>query len=568
MSKERKIYATFFGNEQYPVEWKDDAEKDLMWFYDDLHCPNPISPLYYDVGGWWGTSCEYMYRRFGAPIGSNWIAKKINGYVYTAIVPPTTPPHQIGGLFEYYNKVMPIYADTFLDRWNGEYIPNLKKWAKFMINFDWKNASIPEMLIHMEDCLDLQLRAFEIHWILNLAQVQASGEFQAVYNELIPEDPDDDFPQITISNHDRNWDSLHELWDIKEAIMKSPELKQLFLDQSVEVIMKQLRSFEGGESIFEMFEAYREEYGFKAMYTHEYIYPTWYEDPTPIYSAVKSYVESDYDYLAHYEGCMKSQSDAIARARSKISDPDDLKRFNEKLELCLKMMPLTPDHHFYIDQAIYASMRIMFLEIGKAYAAAGKLDDPEDIFMLEYEDVRCLGATDDYPGKEIAAKNRAMMVAADDHVPRYWYGTVDHWQLYEEVYKQALWGYPEIFEKEMRELEANKPISKMEVKGVGGSAGVVEGFARVVATPAEFDQIQHGDIMICRMTNPGWIISFSKISGLVTDTGGVLSHPAVVSREFGIPCVVGTTRATRIIHTGDRIRVDGNTGLVEILEKA
>jgi hypothetical protein len=89
MSKERKIYATFFGNEQYPVEWKDDAEKDLMWFYDDLHCPNPISPLYYDVGGWWGTSCEYMYRRFGAPIGSNWIAKKINGYVYTAIVPHT-----------------------------------------------------------------------------------------------------------------------------------------------------------------------------------------------------------------------------------------------------------------------------------------------------------------------------------------------------------------------------------------------------------------------------------------------------------------------------------------------
>ena len=166
--------------------------------------------------------------------------------------------------------------------------------------------------------------------------------------------------------------------------------------------------------------------------------------------------------------------------------------------------------------------------------------------MLEYEDVRCLGATDDYPGKEIAAKNRAMMVAADDHVPRYWYGTVDHWQLYEEVYKQALWGYPEIFEKEMRELEANKPISKMEVKGVGGSAGVVEGFARVVATPAEFDQIQHGDIMICRMTNPGWIVSFSKISGLVTDTGGVLSHPAVVSREFGIPCVVGTTERRAI----------------------
>jgi pyruvate,water dikinase len=71
--------------------------------------------------------------------------------------------------------------------------------------------------------------------------------------------------------------------------------------------------------------------------------------------------------------------------------------------------------------------------------------------------------------------------------------------------------------------------------------------------------------MVCKMTNPGWIVSFSKIAGLVTDTGGALSHPAVVSREFGIPCVVGTTRATQIIKTGDRIRVDGNKGTVEIL---
>ena len=566
MSTERKIYATFFGNEEYPVEWKDEQEKDLMWFYDDLHCPNPISPLYFDVGGWWGTTCAYMYRRFGAPIGSEWLAKKINGYVYTAIVPPKTAPHQVAGLFEYYNKVMPIYADQFLDRWKKEYIPNLQKWGKVMIDFDWKNASIPEMLIHMEDCLDLQQRAFEIHWIMNLAQVAASGEFQAVYNELIPEDPDEDYPQITISSHDRNWDSLHALWQIKEAIMKNPALKQLFLDKKEEEIMEQLPAVDGGREIVDMIDAYRNEYGFKAMYSHEYIFPTWYEAPAPIYAAVKGYVETDYNYLEHYEGCIKNQSEAIERARSKISNPEDLKRFNAKLELCLKMMPLTPDHHFYIDQAIYAHMRLMFLEIGKAYAAAGKLDDPEDIFMLEYEDIRCLGVTDDYPGKEIAAKNRAAMEEAYKHNPRYWYGTVDHWQLYEEIYKQVLWGYPEIFEKEMKELEEKKPISKTVINGIGGSAGVMEGIARVVSTPAEFDQIQQGDIMVCRMTNPGWIVSFSKISALVTDTGGALSHPAVVSREFGIPCVVGTTRATRLIKTGDRVRVDGNAGVVEILE--
>jgi len=562
MSEERKIYATFFGDAEHPVDWKDDAEKDLMWFYDDLHCPNPISPLYFDIGGWWGPTCEYMYRRFGAPIGCEWIAKKIGGYVYTAIVPPRTDPDKIGGLFAYYSAVMPIYADQFLDRWHKEYIPDLLKYGEFMLNFDWENKSIPEMLIHMEDCLDLQERAFRIHWIMNLAQVGASGEFQAIYKEAVGEDGD--MSKITISSQDRNWDSLRELWKIKEAIMKNEAMKDFFLNNEADAIIAGIKGVDGGGDLFRMFEAYRNEYGFKAMYTHEYIYKTWFEDPTPIYEAVKSYVQTDYDFNAHYDGCIKSQTEAIERARAKISDPETLKKFNEKLELCLKMMPLTPDHHFYIDQSIYSHMRIMFRLIGEAFVKAGKLSDPEDIFMLEYEEIRCLGVSD-YPVQDKVAQRRADMAEAAKHHPRYWYGTVDHWQLYEEIYKQVLWGYPEIFEKEMKEKAENKPISKSVLKAIPGSPGVVEGTARVVFTPKEFDQLKQGDIMVCKMTNPGWIVSFSKIAGLVTDTGGALSHPAVVSREFRIPCVVGTTRATQLIKTGDRIRVDGDKGIIEIL---
>jgi pyruvate,water dikinase len=70
------------------------------------------------------------------------------------------------------------------------------------------------------------------------------------------------------------------------------------------------------------------------------------------------------------------------------------------------------------------------------------------------------------------------------------------------------------------------------------------------------------------MTNPAWVVLFTKIAGLVTDTGGTTSHPAVLSREFGIPAVVGTSIATKRIRTGDRIRVDGSAGRVEILSGA
>ena len=68
------------------------------------------------------------------------------------------------------------------------------------------------------------------------------------------------------------------------------------------------------------------------------------------------------------------------------------------------------------------------------------------------------------------------------------------------------------------------------------------------------------------MTNPAWVVLFTRIGGLVTDAGGVASHPAVVAREFGLPAVVGTSIATQRIATGDRIRVNGATGVVEVLE--
>ncbi len=78
-------------------------------------------------------------------------------------------------------------------------------------------------------------------------------------------------------------------------------------------------------------------------------------------------------------------------------------------------------------------------------------------------------------------------------------------------------------------------------------------------------EVQDGDVLVCRMTNPAWVVLFTKVSGLVTDAGGTVSHPAVVSREFGIPAVVGTSDATHKIKTGDRVRVNGSSGVVEIL---
>ncbi len=108
-----------------------------------------------------------------------------------------------------------------------------------------------------------------------------------------------------------------------------------------------------------------------------------------------------------------------------------------------------------------------------------------------------------------------------------------------------------------RSSTASRPSATDEVRGLAASPGVVEGTARLVASLDEFDQVQKGDVLVCQMTNPAWVVLFTKIAGLVTDAGGVVSHPAVVAREFGIPAVVGTSDATARIKTGDRVRVNG-----------
>jgi pyruvate,water dikinase len=107
-----------------------------------------------------------------------------------------------------------------------------------------------------------------------------------------------------------------------------------------------------------------------------------------------------------------------------------------------------------------------------------------------------------------------------------------------------------------------------KVKGIAGSPGVVEGIARVVGSVDEFVSLQVGEILVCQMTNPAWQVLYGKIIAVVTDAGGTVAHPAVLAREYGIPAVVGTSSATFRIKTGDKLRVDGNAGVVEILETA
>jgi len=177
--------------------------------------------------------------------------------------------------------------------------------------------------------------------------------------------------------------------------------------------------------------------------------------------------------------------------------------------------------------------------------------------FLRYNELRALiGSASAIAARQIVATRRLEREAAQRLHPRAWVGTATPSQL---AFPYLVnWGYPDRF----YQAAVRRPARH---HGLGASPGTVEGIARVVRTIDEFDEVREGDILVCQMTNPAWVVLFTKIAGLVTDTGGTTSHPAVLAREFGIPAVIGTSVATQRIATGDRLTVDGTAGRVEIL---
>jgi pyruvate,water dikinase len=112
---------------------------------------------------------------------------------------------------------------------------------------------------------------------------------------------------------------------------------------------------------------------------------------------------------------------------------------------------------------------------------------------------------------------------------------------------------------------ASGPNAVTEIRGFPAAKGTVEGTARVITTVGDLHLVQPGEILVCGGTTTEWTPAFGIITACVCDTGGSLTHAAIVSREYGIPCVVGTAIATQVVKTGDRIRVDGRAGTVQVL---
>ena len=177
--------------------------------------------------------------------------------------------------------------------------------------------------------------------------------------------------------------------------------------------------------------------------------------------------------------------------------------------------------------------------LGHHLAATGELDEADDVFFLTFDEATQRRVL---PGAEVAGRRAR------------------HRDYLALDVADTFRGIPEPRSAVVAAASRNGTIV-----GLAGSPGVVEATARVIADPGAFDHLEPGDVLVCAVTDPGWAPLFDLAAAVVIDVGGVLSHGAIVARDMGIPCVIGTGDGTRRIRSGDRVRVDGAAGTVEVL---
>ncbi|MGB8360538.1 MAG: PEP-utilizing enzyme [Acidimicrobiia bacterium] len=577
MADTSKVVNEFFGDDEFPVEWENEQEKSLLWVYDDLHCPQPLSPMYFDIGGWWLT-CDHMFRRFGTPFASDWIAKNVNGYLYTAAVPadpdfdvpskeynslytPRVPKDdgeyaaKIGG---YLNAVLPVYGLNFADWWRDRLVPEMRRNLDYLEGKidEAEHIDLMEWAVILEDAIDIHDRHWKIHWMLNFAQLSATLNLRAVMEEVRGEVDEELLGRLQNSASDRNWDAIEVLWKMKEEAKADSELAAAFAHDTGKEILEALEATDKGRTFIEEgLRPYQREFGWHAVWSHEFIFPSRFENPAPVIDVIKGYLESDYDYPS----AVKHLADDIEKASGELLaglEGEDLAKMKAANEVNLRMAPLTPDHHFYIDQGTNAHVRVVLVKIGEKLVASGALADAEDVVFLKYNELRYLiGDLEGFDARSIVERRKDERKQSEKLRPRDWIGTATESQI--QFPYLSLWGFPEKLDVDEGETDS--------VTGIAGSPGVTEGIAKVVLSIDDFDEVKKGDILVCQMTNPAWTPLFALISAIVTDTGGTASHPGVMAREFGIPAVLGTSVATSRIKSGDQVRVNGSTGVVEFL---
>lgn len=343
-----------------------------------------------------------------------------------------------------------------------------------------------------------------------------------------------------------------ELWSLSRAVRRDDRLRALFTMHRPQDVLRRL-----DEPEFAAFRAdfreYLERWGFR--YSRELMLtsPTPEENPAPMIALLQSYLLSD---GPGPEALARRQTDARIAATAALERHLTPQAWLRALALCragrmrfalrATQGAIRLRERARMKQALlYTRLRHVMLRIGNLLAARGTLERRDDVFFLTVDEV-------------LQQLESAQPVAGDVARRRAEFEAFAGMQPPDSLVLEA--GAP------WQSARGSAPVAGAtgeSLRGISACGGATQGTAHVIEDVAQIGALRSGEILVTRQTDPGWAAVFFMVKGLVIERGGMLSHGAIIAREYGIPAVVGVEGATRRIRTGEQVRVDGDQGVVE-----
>jgi len=338
-----------------------------------------------------------------------------------------------------------------------------------------------------------------------------------------------------------------ELLDVADVIRKYPAVIEYFQDASDETFFEDLSRLEGGGAVSQSIQAYLAKYGMRCSGEIDITRPRWSEHPTALIPMIFSNIRN-FEPGAHRIKFEQGLKEAKEKEQELLGRLQQLPGGKRKAKKTKKMIGIVRNLIGYREYPKYANMQRNYIYKQALLKEAGKLVQKglirkeEDIYYLTFEELK-----------------EAVKINCLD------YGIITKRKEEYEVYEKLT--PPRLMTSEgeviMGEYDTGN-IPKGALAGTPVSNGVIEGRARVVLK-LEDAIIEEGDILVTKFADPGWTPLFVSVKGLVTEVGGMMTHGAVIAREYSLPAVVGVDDATKLIKDGQRIRLNGSEGYVEIL---
>jgi phosphohistidine swiveling domain-containing protein len=539
----------------------DPSDAQHFWQQDKMHFPEPLAPmesamLERSLGQGFG----YGARSYNAPIKAVEI-RTINGYQYQSMIMVTGTPEEMAAQGALAEQTVRAAIGRLEDLWTQDILPEVRSHLGFWDAFDLAGATRAALRAHVAETWQRLARIWELHFVMVLPAYLAISEFDEMYRGLFPDAGPLDAYRLLEGLPNLTVEVGQAMWRLSRRAVATPEVREVFATRSSADVPAALYATRAGRAFLAELEAYVDTYGRRAD-KWTLLAPSWTEDPAPVIERLRDFVRrTEIDEPAVVTAAAAAARDqAIAAAREQLAGYPAavVGQFEGLMQAAQAGTVISEDHNFWIDNMSIHHLRAVLLEAGRRLVDDGALTVATDVMMLTPEELEdALGQ----PGadlRELVSDRTDRMAAQAQITPPPVLGTLPA-------------GPPptdDPFGRFAMKFNGMPPMEQTpadEVHGSSGSAGKVRGTARIISSISAAGRLQPGDILVAETTAPPWTPLFATVAAVVTDTGGVLSHCAVVAREYGIPAVVGTQTATAVIKDGDTIEVDGDAGIVRIV---